>query len=719
MTLKTCIPVVAALLVVSVAGSKSSWGGPAVTADADDHRGKLEHLTLHEIVVTDTPVGTAAVTAVDIRTIEKGRNLNIPDAVKDEPGITLQRRASVGDTADIVAIRGLSGNRLTLNLNGRPANAAGVVGGHYIDWGTIPLDNVERIEILRGGSSVRYGNNALGGVINVITKAPTSEPSFTLYQNIGVGEELDYVTNTRLTHAWKVGPFGYSLAGSFQKADEFLWNNDFEGRNLNLATEIEMAFGGRLSLGLQYANARRGFIRQNRQSSNPTDPGFDRPRDPDYPLAFGETFNPYSGTAFIPGPGAHWEKTKYYLDLGYRQPLGDAMVEVKIYKNHEDRKENNYSAAGMVPGYGNGRLVLERTVESDRSYGGRIEVTKPLGERHELLLGVDHQVLAYGDVDLDYIDTVYNSFNWFGPPATGFEPSQKAVTWGYYVQDTWQLSDRFLLTAGVRYDRYENRAINGSTLPDLEDHAITPKLTGTFELTPADTITVSLYQALRTPGLPETYWWASGATAGNPVLKPEKNTAAELIAQHRFHGRGFLRLSAYYYEIDNYIMFRNDPDWRGVYNLDQAVIYGASCEGRYDINDTVSLRGSIACQKSRKQGDTFDSAGLSDELDYLPEIKAGAGLELRLPGAALFNADLRYVGERHAIYAYSKGFKQAGFELVDLDAYATVDLAVRVPFARYGEVGLYVENLFDTAYEERYGYPLSGRLIGASLKLTF
>ena len=86
-----------------------------------------------------------------------------------------------------LAIRGFSGNRIMLNIDGRPVNASGVVGGYYIDWGTVPLDNIEKIEIIRGGSSVRYGNNALGGVVNVITKKPTETPTATLFVSIPAG----------------------------------------------------------------------------------------------------------------------------------------------------------------------------------------------------------------------------------------------------------------------------------------------------------------------------------------------------------------------------------------------------------------------------------------------------------------------------------------------------------------------------------------------------
>jgi iron complex outermembrane receptor protein len=251
----------------------------------------LMNLTLDEIVVIGDSVIESTATTVGLKTIEQGKNITLPDVLKDEPDIDIKQRARAGDTADTLAIRGFSGNRIILNINDRPANSAGVIGGYYIDWGTIPLDNVEKIEIIRGGSSVRYGNNALGGVINIITKKPTEKPTFTIFGNYSTGEGIDSIENIRLTHSYKAGVLGYSLTGSFQKADAYLWNNDFEGRNLAATTYIDMPAKGELTLGIQYSNAKRGFIRENRLSSNPYSPDFYVRANHDYPLAFGETFS--------------------------------------------------------------------------------------------------------------------------------------------------------------------------------------------------------------------------------------------------------------------------------------------------------------------------------------------------------------------------------------------------------------------------------------------
>jgi outer membrane receptor protein involved in Fe transport len=678
----------------------------------------LQEFILEEIVITSDTGTEIMGTKVGIKKIEKGKNINIPDVLKSEPDIDLKRRALVGDTTDNLAIRGFTGNRIMLNINGRAVNASGIVGGYYIDWSTIPLDNIEKIELIRGGSSVRYGNNALGGVVNVITRKPTDAPTLTFYGTYSGGNDIDYIQNYRLTHTYKIGPFGYSIASSYQKADPFLWNNDFEGKDFSAFVDLDMPLEGKLTVGFQYARSDRGFIRENRVSADPDNPEFYQKKDNSYPLAFGETFSPYSGTAFIPGPGAKWNKTKYYIDAGYSQPIRDAFIEVKVYKNLEDRKEKNYSSIDINSAYKDGQLVLDRDVESDRSYGGSIEFQKPFGD-HEVLLGMEHKVLSYGDTTTNYIDLIYNNSPWVTEWSLSFKPSSESVAWGYYIEDTWTLSDRLILTGGLRFDDYRNKSINGSISPELEDDALTPKLTGTYLISDRDRITASAYQALRTPGLPETYWWAEGATGGNPILKPEKNNALELLYQHDLDGTSFIRLCSYYYTVNDYIMFRFNPTWMGVYNIDKAEIYGASLDSMTVFNNWLSGRASVTFQKSKKKGDVYDTAGLSDEIDYLPDWKASGSLEVALPHQSSLALSLRYVGERSTIYAYSSGWpQQQFFKFVELESYVTADMNLKVPIMKHAELNCYIENLFDGEYEEQFGYPMSGLIIGAAFKLS-
>jgi len=679
---------------------------PAVAAKS------LEHLSMEEIVVVESLLSDPQATVVGTKTIEKGRNINIPDALKNEADIGVRRRAAIGDTTDILSIRGLSANRIMLTINGRPINAAGVVGGYYIDWGTIPLDTIEKLEIIRGGSSVAYGNNALGGVINVVTKKPTEKPVTTFFGSYGGGSDIDFIQNYRLTNSWKIGPVGYAISGSYQKAAPFLWNNDFEGENASANIYLDTPFDGELSLGIQYANSRRGFIRQNRVSTDPNSPDFFAVRTTDYPLAFGETLAPGWGNALIPGPGAYWDKTKYYFDLGFKQPVGDALFELKAYKNYEDRHEKNYSSHVVVSTYPDGLLVLDREVESDRSFGGTVRAEVPI-YNHDILVGVDYKVQAFGDIVVNYVDTAYN-----GNPYKGGPSSHRGTAWGFYGQDTWYVSDRFTLTAGLRYDTYKNEPQHGTVMETLKGGDFSPKVTGTCKITEADTLTVSFYQALRTPGLPETYWWFNGKTSGTPELKPEKNNAAEVAWQHRFSQKHLVTVSGYYYSIDDFIVFRNDPNWRGVYNLDKAEIAGASVEGKSEILSWLTGSAAVSYLHTRKEGDPYDTSGLTDRLDYSPEWKGSIGLDAKLPYHAVFSVALRYVGDQETVYAYTAGGNQR-FSLQRLGSFITADAELKIPVTKYGEMSLYAENILDKRYQERFGFPLTGRIIGGAVKITF
>lgn len=226
-------------------GSGTTHAGPVnnVLVTCEDYH------TLEEILVEGKSYSAPGVSTIDAESLEEAAHVNVADVLNDEPDISLSRRARIGDCSDSLSIRGFSGNRILLNINGRPINSAGVGGGYYIDWNAISLDNVEKVEIIRGGSSARY-SNTLGGVVNVVTKTATSEPETTFFGNYGTGDISNMYT-LRVTNSYKPGLIGYSIGANYQKADAFLWNNDFERKNANLNTTFDLPTDGDLSFGFR------------------------------------------------------------------------------------------------------------------------------------------------------------------------------------------------------------------------------------------------------------------------------------------------------------------------------------------------------------------------------------------------------------------------------------------------------------------------------------
>ncbi len=676
---------------------------------------KTKHLTMEEIVVTEEVLVDSSLIVLGTKTIEKGKNLSIPDVLKYEAEIDISRRALVGDTGDILSIRGLSGNRIMLNIDGRSINAAGVQGGYFIDWSTIPLDNIEKIEIMKGGSSVKYGNNAGGGVINVITKKPTEKPTFSFYGNYGFGEDYYDVQNYRLTHTYKIGPFGYSIGGSYQRADEFLWNNDYEAKNLSTKLYFDMPLKGEMTFGVQYTLVERGFAINNRLSTNPNNSNFYKPRNYDYPLSFGETFSPYRGNVTEPGPGAMWEKTKYLLDFSYKQPIGSSVLELKAYKNFEDRDEKNYSASWLNSTYPDGKLVLDRTVKSDRSYGGSIEFTMPMKD-HEVIGGVERKVIKTGGQDVRYVDNSYGVTGGPIAPSSGIA----SYMWGFYLTDNWSLTDRLLLTPGIRYDTYKAPQTGLARELEIKEEGLSMSLAGTFNITKSDIITLAIYKKYITPSAPDAWWWYEGFIGGlyTTTLKLESNNALELTYKHNFSDRDYIRLALYRYYIDDFIRRFTIPTGRGCYNIDRVILTGATFDGAFEATKGLTLIGNITYQSSKKEGDIYDPAKLTDELDYTPQWKFNLGADIKLPFNSLLSLRSKYVGERITVYSY-RLLGQTRYKLIELGSFITADAELKIPFAKNAELGLYAENLFDKKYEERFGYPMAGRIIGAAVKLTF
>ena len=92
---------------------------------------------------------------------------NVADYLVRDPEISFKRKAAMGDSSDIISIRGMESKRIMLNLDGRNISSTGMSGGNYIDFGTIPLDNIEKIEVIKGGSSRRTRDNSSSGTSRI------------------------------------------------------------------------------------------------------------------------------------------------------------------------------------------------------------------------------------------------------------------------------------------------------------------------------------------------------------------------------------------------------------------------------------------------------------------------------------------------------------------------------------------------------------------------
>lgn len=711
---------------------------------------------MHDVFMLDALTVTGAMDEEQLdRTsaivVEKNRSNNVADFLVRDPEISFKRKAAFGDSSDIISIRGFESKRVMLNLDNRNIVSTGTVGGNYIDFGTIPLDNIERIEVIKGGSSIEYGNSALGGVINAYTRRPTEDPYMSLYGTVGGWDDPWDFYNIRGSYSQKFNALGISLGISQQHADAFLRNNDYDSFHFNPKVYLDLPWHGELTLGYNFSLTERGLIRSNRADGNPTTDanphvtGFNTAIDSKYPVASGEYF---AGGA--PGPSmnvigddAHWVKTRHLLDITYFQEVFDnAYFEVMAFQNYESRREKNYAdvdarlqlqAMNPPPDTFNpsltrdGDMVLDRDIVVDRSYGYKIKTGLDL-EDHSFIAGVEYKKLRSGKTDVKMVDENYNkhgSNGWTGR-MDSTDANNGATIWGAFIGDTFSWTDTLTLDFGLRFDSYSYR-------PDDQDRkysgqALSPKATLTWDFAENHSASIAAYQNYRTPSMPELYWASQASSNDNTInvpyligkeMKPETAKGLDLAYQWRFPDKGFVKVSGFYYNIDDYIVHKpvyvsRGPSYQAwsAYNVD-AEIYGLTLGASYNVLENLKVQGTATWQDNKKKNDPSDPNNEMKNLEYIPNWKGTLGFSWQINPEWNLDTNLTYVGERK-YYINTANLSQG-----TLHDYVTLGGSLGYKFNEHLSFEAYADNITGAHYEESWGYPAMGFNAGVSCKWVF
>ncbi|GAI02890.1 unnamed protein product, partial [marine sediment metagenome] len=195
--------------------------------------GNEEDATLETVVVTGTRIQQriervpANVTVIDEEDIKNSNAKTVVDLLRSEEGIVVRDLLGHGKTAQ-VDLRGFgeTGPYNTLVLvDGRRVNEIDLSG---VDWTQIPLEQIERIEIVRGTGTVLYGDNAVGGVINIITKIPTEK--LTVMAGALAGSYSRHKEQASISGGHK--NLAASLFASYDSTDGYRDNGEFRAKDI-------------------------------------------------------------------------------------------------------------------------------------------------------------------------------------------------------------------------------------------------------------------------------------------------------------------------------------------------------------------------------------------------------------------------------------------------------------------------------------------------------
>jgi iron complex outermembrane receptor protein len=365
-----------------------------------------KEVTLEPVVVTATrdveeirkiPAGVSVVTK---EKIEQSNAQNVVDLLRNEINIEVRDIYGNGKSAS-VDIRGFGETGLLNTLvlvDGRRVNNIDLSG---VDWTQIPLDQVERIEIIRGAGSVLYGDNAAGGVINIITKKP--EKPFSATAEISGGSYNYNKESGSVGGKW--GRLSAILNASYgatngYRENGFLRTKDVGGKviydlNENISFNLNGSFH-QDDQGLPGALPKAIYEVDRRETLAPDD----RAKTDDWYLALGTK-------------ARLWDFGRFEMDLSYRDRNVD-----DLFRSFSFEDKRNLSTWGVTP-----RYILEKPVWIFRN---------------KLVFGLD---FYHSDSDV------------FSESSFGLNRVEvKKRSTGLYLLDEWSLLKNLILSAGYRQE---------------------------------------------------------------------------------------------------------------------------------------------------------------------------------------------------------------------------------------------------------------------------
>ncbi|OPZ26014.1 MAG: Vitamin B12 transporter BtuB precursor [Lentisphaerae bacterium ADurb.BinA184] len=339
-----------------------------------------------ERAAATVPANTTVITADDIAATTA---FTVPDVLKHLAGVEVADWGGNGRKAG-VDIRGFGEtaafNTLVL-VDGRRINSADMSG---VDWTTIPLERIARIEVVRGGNSVLYGDQAVGGVVNIITKQ--GAPADTLTSETSVASYSTF--RQALGFAGSRGPVSYAVNASYLDGKGYRTNGYLRNRTagLSLGYDGGQVFNWRLSAG----------VKQDRYGMPGALPEGGDPRDTTYPYAYGETENAYA--QFVPS-----------LKLG-----DDTTLELGLsYSGSEFRSE--------FPEWDwSGRWRIH-----DLAVAPKLTTAFELGVPHTLTAGLDYQGADLHDITFGLGDMHRHEAGYYLSDTLALVPDQLFLDLGY------------------------------------------------------------------------------------------------------------------------------------------------------------------------------------------------------------------------------------------------------------------------------------------------
>jgi iron complex outermembrane receptor protein len=633
----------------------------------DPEKDKSSITTMEEVVVTATRQEEkissvpANVTVINETDIKNSTAYDVPDLLRSQVGVLVNDIAGNrrSYTVDLRAFGETAPLNTLVLVDGRRINQTDLSGS---DWSLIPLDRIKKIEIIRGGrGSVLYGDNAAGGVINIITK---EGEAFKIGAEINSGsydtfKESIFASGTQ-------NKLSYAFSLSFLLSDGYRDNSDTSAKDL----------------GLNLGYYQNDMVKWNLSSGYHKDstglPGAIKASD--FAAGVSRTDSLH--------PDDYADVEDWYVKGGPEILfLSDSKFKIDI----SYRKRNFLSFSSFDAGNFTGDTNIKTTTVS------------PQLVFREKVWGVDNRLVVGFDYT-DVVEDISNNSIFLGTPSTGkFELKKK--NYGYYIHDEISPWDKLAISGGYRYDRAKfNFKPSNPDSKTMSEDLFTAGVN--YKFYQNSSIYFSFARSFRYPVLDEIFNFFTNTI--DTTLVPQTSDNYEFGIRHHFTPTFYTNVNFFRINTKNELFY--NPTAFANENYD-----GKTRRDGVEISlsktfEKITISGNYSYTDATFTGGQFEN----NNVPNIPNNKAALSGLFTLGKGFSLNVDAVYVGERPLISDFSNAFE-------DQEDYLIVNTKLKYQWKEITAF-LNINNITDEEYSEYGGistFPITEPGFFPSPKINF
>lgn len=688
---------------------------------------ELNTFALDEYVVTATrtmeqaikiPAMVSVVTEQQI----KEKNVNtITDALKMLPGVYDARPGGMSDTANGIQIRGYGEEDILVLYDGMPLN-----DGYSTDvnWSVVSVDDVAKIEVVKGAASSLYGGKAVGAVINIISKDPDKD-SVRAYFNYGSDStwKRGVNLNKKINEKLSVG-FGYENKETDGHPKKLVQtqkgNSDTPSGTIGTGVVTDIRNNGKTIyiLGLPGTGASEDntynfkikYKFDDNKSLNY------RYTHDDYkyfavdPVSYIHDANGnklFEGSVLLPDGKYYNFDEGDFTDYDGRRKVDRHAIQ---YRDEDNKIDFNIGVTNVKDfGYSTGSDFAGEGSGNDSKYPNK----SYKADFQKVWESDNNTVVAGFNLQKDSMDYIKSSLAHWGDKNS--VTSVKSTMGGtniigaLFIQDQYKFNDKFGVTAGLRLDHYQKKDgyyRDKSSSINQEDEKYTelsPKVA--FEYTPNENTTyyISYGHSFNPPTLYKLYRHdPSYGYVANPDLEPEITDTFEVGLKKQFDKKTYMGIALYSAKTTDMINAETRDDGKKWYvNIDEAKRLGAEFELRHDFNNN-----------------------LGGYINYsIQNVEDGNGERIYSFPKNLLHAGLKYKKDKLSAYIdgqYVSSCNEPGWisnKLYSEDGFFIANIGINYKIMKNATLTFAVDNLFDKEYWQ--WYKAAGRTVMTGVQFEF